>query len=260
MTNSFAYGALNQEATGSLSCHAEGCVSSKVDKLTVLRVCSYQLRNDFVEIMEMLDKRLNDKGKNWRHVFKSLTLLDYCLHAGSENCVMYFRLVPGIRSYGFYCMLKILGLNSENLYIVKTLKEFQYIDEYGKDQGANGDLSSQSVPRSCTHLIFTTVRQKAKDITNLLLDENRMSSQRKSRASMADRMNGVRPRSSTHNGDDGRNRDTDRRARSVPPGGRYVSFPRRALIWFVEAENLVFAYQRCRFRCGHRSVETISRG
>ena len=28
------------------------------------------LRNDFVEIMEMLDKRLNDKGKNWRHVFK----------------------------------------------------------------------------------------------------------------------------------------------------------------------------------------------
>jgi epsin len=27
-------------------------------------------RNDFVEIMEMLDKRLNDKGKNWRHVFK----------------------------------------------------------------------------------------------------------------------------------------------------------------------------------------------
>ena len=27
-------------------------------------------RDHFVEIMEMLDKRLNDKGKNWRHVFK----------------------------------------------------------------------------------------------------------------------------------------------------------------------------------------------
>lgn len=27
-------------------------------------------RNDFVEVMEMMDKRLNDKGKNWRHVFK----------------------------------------------------------------------------------------------------------------------------------------------------------------------------------------------
>lgn len=32
--------------------------------------CSNAFRNDFVEIMEMLDKRLNDKGKNWRHVFK----------------------------------------------------------------------------------------------------------------------------------------------------------------------------------------------
>ncbi|KAG8215099.1 hypothetical protein J3R82DRAFT_8543 [Butyriboletus roseoflavus] len=28
-------------------------------------------RNNFVDIMEMLDKRLNDKGKNWRHVFKA---------------------------------------------------------------------------------------------------------------------------------------------------------------------------------------------
>jgi epsin len=26
--------------------------------------------NDFTEIMDMIDKRLNDKGKNWRHVFK----------------------------------------------------------------------------------------------------------------------------------------------------------------------------------------------
>ena len=27
-------------------------------------------QQEFVEIMEMLDKRLNDKGKNWRHVWK----------------------------------------------------------------------------------------------------------------------------------------------------------------------------------------------
>ncbi|CAG7850881.1 Epsin-1 [Serendipita indica DSM 11827] len=105
-------------------------------------------QNDFVEIMEMLDKRLNDKGKNWRHVFKALTLLDYCLHAGSENVVIYFR---------------------DNVYLVKTLKEFQYIDEFGKDQGAN-------------------VRQKAKDITNLLQDEARLRQERRSRASMRDRM------------------------------------------------------------------------
>ncbi|PPR00734.1 hypothetical protein CVT24_000940 [Panaeolus cyanescens] len=105
-------------------------------------------QNDFIEIMEMLDKRLNDKGKNWRHVFKSLTVLDYCLHQGSENVVIYFR---------------------DNIYIIKTLKEFQYIDEDGKDQGAN-------------------VRQKAKDITNLLQDESRLREERRTRASMRDRM------------------------------------------------------------------------
>ncbi|KAG6916629.1 hypothetical protein DXG01_006125 [Tephrocybe rancida] len=105
-------------------------------------------QGDFVEIMEMLDKRLNDKGKNWRHVFKSLTVLDYCLHQGSENVVIYFR---------------------DNAYIIKTLKEFQYIDEDGKDQGGN-------------------VRQKAKDITNLLMDESRLREERRARASMRDRM------------------------------------------------------------------------
>ncbi|KAI5121733.1 hypothetical protein M0805_009025 [Coniferiporia weirii] len=105
-------------------------------------------QNDFVEIMEMLDKRLNDKGKNWRHVFKALTVLDYLLHNGSENVIIYFR---------------------DNAYIVKTLKEFQYVDEYSKDQGAN-------------------VRQKAKDITNLLQDESRLRDERRNRASMRDRM------------------------------------------------------------------------
>lgn len=100
----------------------------------------------------MLDKRLNDKGKNWRHVFKSLTVLDYLLHAGSENVVIYFR---------------------DNVYVIKTLKEFQYVDEYGKDQGAN-------------------VRQKAKDISNLLTDEARLRQERRSRANMRDRMIGQR--------------------------------------------------------------------
>lgn len=75
-------------------------------------------------------------------------MLDYCLHAGSENTVIYFK---------------------DNLYVIKTLKEFQYVDEYGKDQGAN-------------------VRQKAKDITNLLTDDARLREERRSRASMRDRM------------------------------------------------------------------------
>ena len=73
--------------------------------------------SDFYEIMDMLDKRLNDKGKNWRHVLKSLKVLDYCLHEGSELVVTWAR---------------------KNVYIIKTLREFQYIDEDGRDVGQNG--------------------------------------------------------------------------------------------------------------------------
>jgi epsin len=67
--------------------------------------------------MDMLDKRLNDKGKNWRHVLKALKVLDYCLHEGSELVVTWAR---------------------KNLFIIKTLREFQHIDEDGRDVGQNG--------------------------------------------------------------------------------------------------------------------------
>ena len=36
---------------------------------------TYQSQTEFMEVMDMLDRRLNDKGKNWRHVAKSLTVL-----------------------------------------------------------------------------------------------------------------------------------------------------------------------------------------
>lgn len=67
----------------------------------------------------MIDKRLNDKGKNWRHVLKALKVLDYCLHEGSELVVTWGK---------------------QNLFIIKTLREFQYIDEDGRDVGQNGTL------------------------------------------------------------------------------------------------------------------------
>jgi hypothetical protein len=75
--------------------------------------------------MDMLDKRLNDKGKNWRHVLKALKVLDYCLHEGSEHVVVWAK---------------------DNIYIIKTLREFQYIDEEGKDQGINGESSGIDPP------------------------------------------------------------------------------------------------------------------
>lgn len=101
-------------------------------------------------------------------------MLDYLLHAGSENVVIYFR---------------------DNIYIIKTLKEFQYVDEYSKDQGAN-------------------VRQKAKDITNLLQDESRLRQERRTRADMRDRMAG----GGSGDGDDD-DENARRRSHSVPPGG-----------------------------------------
>ncbi|KAG5278109.1 hypothetical protein AALO_G00095280 [Alosa alosa] len=40
----------------------------------------------FSEVMSMVWKRLNDHGKNWRHVYKALTLLDYLAKTGSGEC------------------------------------------------------------------------------------------------------------------------------------------------------------------------------
>jgi epsin len=106
---------------------------------------------DFYEIMDMLDKRLNDKGKNWRHVLKSLKVLDYCLHEGSELSVTWAR---------------------KNVYIIKTLREFQYVDEEGRDVGQN-------------------VRVAAKELTSLIMDEDRLRSERSDRKLWKSRVSGL---------------------------------------------------------------------
>jgi len=72
----------------------------------------------------MIDKRLNDKGKNWRHVLKALKVMDYCLHEGSELVVTWAK---------------------QNIFIIKTLREFIYIDEDGRDVGQNGTLRPVTV-------------------------------------------------------------------------------------------------------------------
>nr|XP_056721529.1 epsin-3 isoform X2 [Euleptes europaea] len=92
----------------------------------------------FAEVMGMIWRRLNDSGKNWRHVYKALTLLDYLIKTGSEKVAHQCR---------------------ENLYTIQTLKEFQYIDRDGKDQGIN-------------------VREKVKQVMNLLKDEERLKQER----------------------------------------------------------------------------------
>ncbi|XP_076073064.1 epsin-2-like isoform X1 [Mytilus galloprovincialis] len=69
----------------------------------------------FTEIMQMIWKRLNDHGKNWRHVYKSLMLLDYIIKTGSE---------------------KVAQQCKENIFAIQTLRDFQYRED-NKDQGMN---------------------------------------------------------------------------------------------------------------------------
>lgn len=90
----------------------------------------------------MLDKRLNDKGKNWRHVLKSLKVLDYCLHEGSELVVTWAR---------------------KNIYIIKTLREFQYIDEEGKDVGQNSGFKCPSAPGTLLISLYSSRCRKRAD-------------------------------------------------------------------------------------------------
>lgn len=69
----------------------------------------------FSEIMQMIWKRTNDHGKNWRHVYKALLLLEYLIKTGSE---------------------KVAQQCKENIFSIQTLKDFQHLEE-GKDQGVH---------------------------------------------------------------------------------------------------------------------------
>ncbi|XP_031441604.1 LOW QUALITY PROTEIN: epsin-1 [Clupea harengus] len=89
------------------------------------------------EITGMLFKRLNDI-QDWRHVHKSLMLLEYLLKTGAD----------GVATAG-----------QENVHVVKALTEFRFIDKDGKDQGA-------------------TVREKAKLVLVLIEDPEKLKEER----------------------------------------------------------------------------------
>ena len=119
-----------REATSNDPWGPSGSLMAEIARLTYDMV-------SFTEVMQIIWKRLNDSGKNWRHVYKTLVLLDYLIKAGSENVVRVCR---------------------ENIYAVQTLKDFQYVEE-GKDYGMN-------------------VREKAKQLTLLLKDDERLKNER----------------------------------------------------------------------------------
>ncbi|POO03412.1 ENTH domain containing protein [Trema orientale] len=80
--------------------------------------------HEYQMIMSIIWKRINDTGKNWRHVYKALTVLEYLVAHGSE------RVIDEIR---------------EHAYQISTLSDFQYIDSSGRDQGSNVRKKSQSL-------------------------------------------------------------------------------------------------------------------
>ncbi|ELK07997.1 ENTH domain-containing protein 1 [Pteropus alecto] len=90
------------------------------------------------EIMNMLWQRLHDHGKNWRHVYKSLTLMDYLIKNGSKKVIQHCR---------------------EGFCNLQTLKDFQHVDEAGKDQGYH-------------------IREKSKQVITLLMDEQLLHKER----------------------------------------------------------------------------------
>ncbi|KAD3337109.1 hypothetical protein E3N88_32629 [Mikania micrantha] len=80
--------------------------------------------HEYQMIMSIIWKRMNDTGKNWRHVYKALTVLEYLVANGSE------RVIDEIR---------------EHPYQMTSLSDFQYLDHNGRDQGNNVRKKSQSL-------------------------------------------------------------------------------------------------------------------
>ncbi|XP_074641630.1 uncharacterized protein LOC141899306 isoform X2 [Tubulanus polymorphus] len=94
----------------------------------------------FPEVMGMLWKRmLHDNKKNWRRVYKGLLLLAHLVRNGSERVVTSSR---------------------EHIYDLRQLEAYTFVDENGKDQGIN-------------------VRQKGKDLLELIQDDDRLRDERK---------------------------------------------------------------------------------
>ncbi|CAN6666641.1 hypothetical protein TRVA0_038S00760 [Trichomonascus vanleenenianus] len=90
------------------------------------------------EILNIIEKRLTDKSKNWRHVMKALTLLLYCVYEGSEDVILWLR---------------------RHMFLIKTLREFRYADSKNIDQGG-------------------PIRSKARVLTELIENEDKLEEER----------------------------------------------------------------------------------
>ncbi|XP_061818932.1 clathrin interactor 1-like isoform X2 [Nerophis lumbriciformis] len=106
----------------------------------------------FPEVMNMLWTRmLKDNKKNWRRVYKALLLLAYLIRNGSERVVTSAR---------------------EHIYDLRSLENYHFLDESGKDQGIN-------------------VRQKVKEMVEFVQDDDRLREERKKAKKNKDKYIGV---------------------------------------------------------------------
>ncbi|OIR57883.1 MAG: ENTH domain-containing protein [Amphiamblys sp. WSBS2006] len=94
---------------------------------------------DIEEMMVIVKKRLDDDGRNWRHVFKSLVLVEFCVIFGSQLFLAHARrCIPQIR----------------------TLKDFQHTGTRSEDRGK-------------------AIREKSRELYNLLSDDTAVANARK---------------------------------------------------------------------------------
>ncbi|KAG5952551.1 hypothetical protein E4U53_000561 [Claviceps sorghi] len=104
------------------------------------------------EIMPMIYRRFTEKSaEEWRQIYKALQLLEFLIKHGSE------RVIDDARGH---------------IALLKMLRQFHFIDQNGKDQGIN-------------------VRNRAKELADLLGDVERIRSERKKARATKNKYTGV---------------------------------------------------------------------
>ncbi|GLJ29648.1 hypothetical protein SUGI_0584610 [Cryptomeria japonica] len=107
--------------------------------------------NESQLVMGALWKRVSETSRNWRHVYKALTVLEYLVANGSE------RVVDELLEHTFQ---------------ISTLSDFEFVEPNGKDQGIN-------------------VRKKAQNILSLINDKDKIREVRQKAAANRDKYGGL---------------------------------------------------------------------
>ncbi|XP_039004866.1 clathrin interactor EPSIN 1-like [Hibiscus syriacus] len=114
--------------------------------------------SEFQMVMNVLWTRLGETGKDWRYIYKALTVIEYLISHGSE------RAVDDIIEHTFQ---------------ISSLTSFEYVEASGKDMGIN-------------------VRKKAETIVGLLSNKEKIQEARNKAAENRDKYIGLLSRGITY--------------------------------------------------------------